>query len=95
MIIARPEYTYCIDFVTNLNANETTGLTKEEKKIICDLLIENGLPLDHVQGKDDYSRIKDDLTSRLKPEEVQSKGSDIPQIPVEPDKQEKNLMPLI
>lgn len=48
MIIARPEYAYCIDFVTNLNANETTGLTKDEKRVLCELLIENGLPLDHL-----------------------------------------------
>lgn len=70
MIIARPEYTYCIDFVTNLNANETTNLSKEEKSLLCDILIENGLPIDTAQGKDDFTRIKDELFSRLKTDKV-------------------------
>ena len=30
-IIGRPEYAYCIDFVTSVNEEEPTNLSKEEK----------------------------------------------------------------
>ena len=59
-IIGKHEYQLNLNFEINQSAQELTNLTKDEKNIIYDLLIDYGLPVNN-DTKDDYAFLKNKL----------------------------------
>ncbi len=61
-IIGKDEYQKGISFDRVQSTQEPTGLSLEEKIIICEVLINHGLPVTS-DGKNDYGFIKNKLSS--------------------------------
>ena len=59
-ILGREEYLTIKDFGTEENQKESTGLTKEEKERIIEIMLDRGIPITS-DSKDDIGYLKDEL----------------------------------